>query len=261
MFPSLWQPAQSHQAQGSNASFGPRHAAVQPPARTVPKDGGAIRGIGEKFAAIPVAGTGSVTVPIPTSPGRSGFGPQISLTYDSGAGYGPFGFGWNLSLPTITRKTDKGLPKYRDAEEADMFILSGAEDLVPVLEEVGGAWQRAAGSVRTVDSIDYRIQGYRPRIEGLFARMERWTNRQIGETHWRSITRDNSTTLYGKTNNSRIFDPDDRTPAHPQRILSWLICESYDDRGNASPWSTNCRSRGRRMLATRQGRSWKATPG
>src|SRR5205814_4386002 len=105
------------------------------PSIGLPNGGGAIRGIGEKFAANPVTGTGSVSVPIPASPGRSGFGPQLSLAYDSGAGNGPFGLGWNLSLPSITRKTDKGLPKYQDADESDVFILSGAEDLVPVLTQ------------------------------------------------------------------------------------------------------------------------------
>src|SRR2546430_11773246 len=96
---------------------------------SLPKGGGAIRGIGEKFAANPVTGTGSMTVPIATSLGRSGFGPQLSLSYDSGASNGPFGFGWSIALPSITRKTDKGLPQYVDAEESDTFILSGAEDL------------------------------------------------------------------------------------------------------------------------------------
>src|SRR5438093_4228371 len=95
------------------------------PSISLPKGGGAIRGMGEKFAANPVTGTGSMSVPLATSPGRSGFGPQLSLSYDSGAGNGPFGFGWNLSLPSITRKTDKGLPKYQDADESDVFILSG----------------------------------------------------------------------------------------------------------------------------------------
>jgi hypothetical protein len=46
------------------------------PAFSLPKGGGAIRGMGEKFAANPVTGTGSMTVPIATSPGRSGFGPH-----------------------------------------------------------------------------------------------------------------------------------------------------------------------------------------
>jgi hypothetical protein len=112
---------------------------IQPPSISLPKGGGAIRGLGEKFARNPVTGTGSMTVPIATSPGRGGFGPQLSLSDDSGAGNGLFGFGWNLSLPAISRETDKGLPRYRDwsadTQDADVFVLSGAEDLVPVLRQ------------------------------------------------------------------------------------------------------------------------------
>ncbi|MBI3798460.1 MAG: toxin [Deltaproteobacteria bacterium] len=197
------------------------------PSISLPKGGGAIRGIGEKFAANPVTGTGSMTVPIVTSPGRSGFGPQLSLSYDSGSGNGPFGFGWTLSIPAISRRTDKGLPQYRDADESDVYILSGAEDLVPVLQPDGTRFKD------DTTAPGYTIHRYRPRIEGLFARIERWTNVATGEIHWRSITRDNVTTLYGKDNNSRIFDPADPVPAHPTRIFNWLIYESYDDKGNA----------------------------
>src|SRR5437899_5639985 len=107
------------------------------PAIALPKGGGAIRGMGEKFAANPVTGTGSVSLALPTSPGRSGFGPQLSLSYDSGSGNGPFGFGWSLALPAVSRKTDKGLPEYRDAEESDVYLLSGSEDLVPLLQSDG----------------------------------------------------------------------------------------------------------------------------
>src|SRR5437660_3755477 len=110
---------------------------VSAPQVSLPKGGGAITGIGEKFAANPVTGTGSMTVPLPTSPGRSGFGPQLSLSYDSGAGNGPFGFGWSLALPAVSRKTDKGLPEYRDAEESDVYLLSGSEDSVPLLQSDG----------------------------------------------------------------------------------------------------------------------------
>jgi Salmonella virulence plasmid 65kDa B protein len=108
---------------GDSSSTG---SAATSPQVSLPKGGGAIRGIGEKFAANPVTGTGSLTVPIATSLGRSGFAPQLSLSYDSGSGNGPFGLGWSLSLPKITRRTDKGLPRYQDADESDIFILSGA---------------------------------------------------------------------------------------------------------------------------------------
>ena len=85
---------------------------VSAPQIGLPKGGGAIRGIGEKFSANPVTGTGSLSVPVFTSPGRSGFTPQLSLSYDSGSGNGPFGLGWHLSLPSITRTTDHWLPRY-----------------------------------------------------------------------------------------------------------------------------------------------------
>lgn len=38
-------------------------ATIAPPELSLPKDGGAIPGIGEKFAANPIAGMGSMTVP------------------------------------------------------------------------------------------------------------------------------------------------------------------------------------------------------
>ena len=94
---------------------------------------GSIRGIDEKFAANPVNGSGSMSVPLALSPGRAAFGPQLELSYDSLSGNGVFGFGWTLSLPSITRKTDKGLPRYLDPDRSDVFVLAGAEDLVPSL--------------------------------------------------------------------------------------------------------------------------------
>ncbi len=208
-----------------------KRSTIAAPSVSLPKGGGAIRGIGEKFAANPVTGTGSMSVPIAVTPGRSGFSPRLSLSYDSGSGNGPFGFGWSLSLPAITRKTDKGLPKYEDASDSDVFILSGAEDLVPVLKKPGNDWVPEAVPDRTIGADTYRIKRYRPRIEGLFARIERWTNSQTNETHWRSISRENITTVYGRTTGSRIEDPE--APDGFPRVFSWLICESYDDKGNA----------------------------
>jgi RHS repeat-associated protein len=195
-----------------------------PPQISLPKGGGAIRGIDEKFAADPVTGTGSLSVALALSPGRSGFGPKLSLEYDSGGGNGVFGFGWKLSLPSITRRTDKGLPQYRDSAESDIFILSGAEDLVPVLICEGEEPPRYDEFERD----GYRVKRYRPRIEGLFARIERWTCLRTGEAHWRSLSKDNVLTVYGFDAASRIADPE-----NPDHVFSWLICRSYDDTGNA----------------------------
>ena len=187
------------------------------------------RGIGEKFAANLATGNRSLTVPIATSSGRSGFGPQLSLQYDSGIGNGPFGLGWHLGLPSITRRTDKGLPRYNDlaiGELADTFIISGAEDLVPGTPAGRKRRldpRRAAGPRRLPGSIVPASN-----LRACSARIERWTCLTSGVAHWRSISRDNILTVYGFDPQSRIADPD-----NPMHVFSWLICASYDDKGNA----------------------------
>lgn len=210
----------AEQNTGNSNQDAPRNGTddVRAPQITLPKGGGAIRGIDETFAANPVTGTGSLSVPIAVSPGRAGFTPALTLSYDSGAGNGPFGMGWQLSLPQITRRTDRGLPQYQDAVESDIFILSGAEDLVPILPQTEPPQD------------GYLVTSYRPRIEGLFSRIERWTRESDGDTYWRSISKENITSYYGynTTSNSRVADT-----ADPTHIFSWLIDESHDDKGNA----------------------------
>ncbi|HLG56083.1 MAG TPA: SpvB/TcaC N-terminal domain-containing protein [Vicinamibacterales bacterium] len=192
------------------------------PAVALPKGGGAIKSIGEKFSANAASGTGALSIALPLSEGRGGFTPGLALSYDSGAGNGPYGIGWSIGAPAITRRTDRGLPKYLDAAASDVFLLSGAEDLVAVLD--------ADGSPRSELRNGYGVVRYRPRVEGLFARIERWTHvANPSDSFWRSISRDNVTSFYGKTAESRIADPQD-----PTRIFAWLVCEGRDDKGNAA---------------------------
>ena len=105
---------------------------------TLPNGGGALQGIGETFKPDLFTGTGNFNVPLALPAGRNGFQPQLALSYSTGNGNGPFGLGWTLSVPEVSRKTSKGVPRYRDdainPTERDTFIFSGAEDLVPVSE-------------------------------------------------------------------------------------------------------------------------------
>ena len=122
---------------------------------SLPKGGGALKGMGETFAPDLHTGTGNFTVPIALLPGRNGFQPQLSLTYSTGHGNGLFGMGWSLSVPGIARKTAKGIPRYRDMAaslvERDTFILSGSEDLVFI--------------GRVNDEAGVAVDQYRPRTE------------------------------------------------------------------------------------------------
>lgn len=183
---------------------------------SVPKGGGAIPSIGETFSANAATGTGSLSVPLATSSGRGGFNLGLALNYDSGVGNGPFGLGWRLSPPSVARKTDKGVPRYLDDAESDVFVLCGAEDLVPVRTPESAALRG-----------EFRVRRYRPRVEAGFARIERWTHVQSGETHWRTTDRDNVMNIFGRTAQARIADP-----AQPGHVFLWLLEETRDDRGN-----------------------------
>jgi RHS repeat-associated protein len=186
---------------------------------TLPTGGGALRSIDEKLVANPVTGTGSLHVPIALSPGRAGFTPPLTLRYDSGAGNGPFGIGWNVDVATISRKTQTGLPRYQDDNESDTFVLSGAEDLVPALD--------GSGAREVLDRPPYRVFRYRPRTEGSFLRIERWVRLSDRDTHWRVVSRDNQTSLYGESPQARVAHP-----ADGQRVFQWLLEKTFDDKGN-----------------------------
>lgn len=59
-------------AKENTPDFNPGIEMPQTPQMELPKGGGAIQGIGEKFEANPVTGTASFQVPIALSPGRNG---------------------------------------------------------------------------------------------------------------------------------------------------------------------------------------------
>jgi RHS repeat-associated protein len=179
---------------------------------TLPKGGGAIQGIGEKFQFNPVTGTAGLTIPLSA---------DLALSYSSGSGESPFGLGWSLTLPSIMRKTDKGLPQYLDQEESDVFLLGGAEDLVPLDSPI------------TEDtSHTFYIKRYCPRIEGSFARIERWQHQQTGESHWRIFSPDNHLQVYGLRPQARLFDR-----KNPRCIFQWQLEASFDDKGHATLYS------------------------
>ncbi|MEJ7608866.1 MAG: SpvB/TcaC N-terminal domain-containing protein [Bryobacteraceae bacterium] len=134
--------------------------------------------------------------------------------------------GWQLSIPRITCKTEKGLPQYDDS---DVFVMSGTEDLVPSLRRVVDP---ISGEETWIpeDPINrpfHTVNRYVPRTEGLFARIERWENTATGEVHWRAITRDNVTSIYGGTPSTRIADPENE-----RRVYEWLLQETFDATGN-----------------------------
>lgn len=182
---------------------------VSPQIISLPSGGGAQSGMGEKFSPDLFTGTGNFTIPIALPSGRNGFQPDINLVYSTGNGNGPYGLGWDLSIPGVSRKTSKGVPIYD--ENKDVFILSGAEDLVPV-------------------NVNGNRTQYRPRTEGLYAIIERVMN--ANNDYWEVKSKDGLISIYG-TPNAKGADPAViYDPEAPDNISSWKLTETRDPFGN-----------------------------
>src|SRR5215207_4306959 len=181
---------------------------------SLPKGGGALQGIGETFSPDLHTGTGNFTVPIALPPGRNGFQPDLSLGYSTGNGNGAFGLGWGLSVPGVSRKTSRGVPRYDDTR--DTFVLSGAEDLVPV--------EQSPGKTR-----------YRPRTEGAFARIEHFIDGR--NDYWVVRSKDGLVSIYGTPRPADAAadwrDPAAlANPADPRQIFAWKLTLTVDPFGN-----------------------------
>lgn len=184
---------------------------------STPTGGGAITGMGEKFSPDLFTGTGNFSVPVALPPGRNGLQPQLSVGYSTGNGGSPFGLGWNLSVPGVSRKTSKGIPLYDDAK--DVFILSGAEDLIPVADAAAPAG----------------AQRYRPRTEGLFARIYRF--KDAHNDYWEVWSKDGLRSYYGTPGaaNTPAAYNDPATCADPDyktKVFQWYLSKTIDVFGN-----------------------------
>jgi RHS repeat-associated protein len=192
---------------------------------SLPKGGGALKGIGETFSSDLYTGTGHISVPITLPAGRNGTQPELNLAYSTGGGNGPLGLGWGIGVPEISRRTSGGIPRYRartpneddPSESSDTFVLSGTEGLVAIAQSTAG------------------VTLYRPRTEGLFARIEHHTN--DGQDFWKVRGKDGLVSTYGSERPSDaaadwldpavVADPRDR-----RKIFSWKLSRTEDPFGN-----------------------------
>jgi len=180
----------------------------------LPSSGGAVTPASAVFSPGGSSGTASLTIPITTTAAR-GADLGLGIRYDGSTTPGDLGAGWSLDLPRVYRRSDQGVPSYT---AADRFGLSGYGDLTP-----------CSGDARLVsaDGVSWIVETYRPVLEETLPLVERWLDQATGLTRWRVVTAANVTQWYGRTDLSRVADPDD-----PSHVAEWLIDEQLDPRGN-----------------------------
>jgi len=169
---------------------------VSPQAVSHPGGGGGLRGLGESFQPDLSTGTGVYNVPLEFPKGPNQLTPNLSLSYSTGFGNGPFGVGWALNLPFIARKLERGVPVFDD--ERDTFLIVG-EELIPI----GG-------------------QEYSMRVEKEFTRFIR------SNGHWHAIKRNGQRLVFGPSPDSRL----EVVQGGRSLTYMWHLEEIIDPNGN-----------------------------
>ncbi|MBF6041021.1 toxin [Pseudomonas sp. P154a] len=181
-----------------------------------------IASIGKSWGKVGPTGGASFELPLALSPGR-GWDPQLSLSYSSQSGNGPFGVGWHLNLSAITRQASKGVPHYTDD---DVFLSASGEKLIAERDADGKIKSRDASEYRGLSIGAHRVVQYRPRVETTFDVIEFWCSEVNPQGFWLVHGADGSLHLFGKVDTARKADPQ-----QPDRVVAWLLQESMNTRG------------------------------
>lgn len=187
-----------------------------------------MKSIADAFQPSSFSGTCVYPVQIPLSAAR-GFGPELSLNYESGSGNGILGIGFSMSLPKISRRTDGGIPQYNNT---DIFVSSEDGNLTPKLVSKNGGWV-CDEQVKSYEGVSYNVVVYLPRKQENFALIEQWSDPLTqGASFWKVTGCNNTISFFGKSEQNRITDTDNRA-----RIFEWLIEETFDSKGNKIVYS------------------------
>ncbi|WP_062383979.1 SpvB/TcaC N-terminal domain-containing protein [Pseudomonas abietaniphila] len=192
-------------------------------APSLPKGGGAIQSIGKGWGAVGTTGAASLEIPLPITAGR-GYAPPLMLSYQSSAGNGLFGLGWNLNLGCVARRASKGVPLYTDD---DVILGPGGEIWLPERDAQGVIQYTTVSAYNglTLDA-SYQVIRYFASVEGAFERIEHWRQDEADPGFWLVHGADGSLAFYGRNPGSRSTDP-----ADSNHVAEWLLEETMNAHG------------------------------
>ncbi|HET6212208.1 MAG TPA: SpvB/TcaC N-terminal domain-containing protein, partial [Micromonosporaceae bacterium] len=166
-------------------------------------------------------GSAGLSYPIELPPGRAGMAPAVGLRYDSTAGNGWLGVGWDLSAPAVSIDTRWGVPRYSATQETETYTVI-SEQLTPVAN-------RGALQPRTAEKV------FHTRVEGGFATIVR--HGSSPQNYWWEVTEKNGTRSFyggdpatGQVAGAVLADDNGN-------VFRWALREKRDLNGNAIRYS------------------------
>jgi len=193
--------------------FAADKSGVSPTSISLPSGPGSIEGLGSEFEPNLNVGTAGYSVPITLPAGTAGNTPSLSVVYEGGSGNSPLGIGWSLSMPSVRRQCDKGIPHYDPNGKDDDF-----DGFTDEPDEQDRFLDPAGQELVLMDSGIYY-----PETQEQFIRWKHVTNG--GDDYWEGHLPNGAVAVYGFSSDARVSDE--------ERIFQWLLEKQTDPNGNA----------------------------
>lgn len=104
---------------------------------SLPSGPASVEGLGRNFVPSLASGTAGYGIDIALPPAVRGFGPSLSLDYDSAGGASELGTGWQLGgVPSLRRRVDDGLPHFDASDAWELTGLGMPCDLLEIAPNV-----------------------------------------------------------------------------------------------------------------------------
>ncbi|NII25714.1 hypothetical protein HB364_11510 [Pseudoflavitalea sp. X16] len=165
------------------------------------------------MAGTTAAGGATYRIPVYTPPGTNGLQPAINIVYNSHAGNGVVGYGWNITgLPVISRTGRNlyynGLVSPVSYTSTDAFMLDGTR-LNPISGSNGANGTTYAGDAES------------------FSRVTSYTSGSANNPDWFRVTAKDGTIMeFGNTPDARILTENNNN------VMFWRLNKIIDINGN-----------------------------
>ncbi len=170
-----------------------------------------------------ITGRFTYSIPIAVAPGRQGAQPTLAVVYNSAAGNGWCGVGWNLDIGFIQRDTRYGVPVKWGATGA----LNQYDDAKGIVVNFGGV---NSTLVKVADGSGYA--DYRAEIDSTFLKFRYTTN--TANPHWVVTDKGGNSFYFGQTSSSRMENPKTGwyAPNQGMAVFRWALDRVVDVNGN-----------------------------
>ena len=168
-------------------------------------------------------GAATTSFPIKLPQGRNGIQPNLEVTYNSEAGNGWMGIGWNLSTQAISVNTKWGVPMFDPSQETELYSMNGADLVLKIGNDYTNP-HRQANIARGAERTFYQ------RKEGSYQQIIR--HGSSPSNYWWEVTdKHGNKTFYGGYGSNVINNAVRRT-TDGNNIAYWAVTRVQDTYGN-----------------------------